>query len=60
LELLNSAATSHQNNFSFTQRLRFGLKLKEFQLGLGTDISQMGTSNFTVYYNNGVFLRYEY
>jgi len=60
LELLNSAPTENISNFSFTQRIRLGLKIKAFQLGAGADFNQQGRLNFINTSNIGAFLRYEF
>jgi len=60
IELVNAFATARNNNFSFTQRFRLGLKIKELQFGSGIDFSQMGRTNFTKTENLGGFLRYEF
>jgi hypothetical protein len=60
VEVVNAFPTAEQNNFSFTQRFRIGLKIKEFQFGVGLDLSQLGRSNFTTTENLGGFLRYEF
>lgn len=60
IELIQTLPTLKQRNFSFTQRFRFGLKLKEFQFGLGIDLAQLGRNSFTSTQNKGAFLRYEF
>lgn len=60
LELLQTFPTCIENNFSFTQRFRIGLKLKEFQVGLGLDLFQTGRKYFTKTENLGAFLRHEF
>lgn len=60
VELVNTFPTAAQNNFSFTQRLRLGLKLQEFQFGAALDFSQLGRKSFTQTENAGGFLRYEF
>lgn len=60
IELVNAFPTVEQNNFSFTQRFRLGLKIKEFQFGAGLDLSQLGRNDFTKSENLGGFLRYEF
>jgi hypothetical protein len=60
IELVNAFSTVEQNNFSFTQRFRLGLKIKEFQFGAGLDLSQLGRNDFTITENFGGFLRYEF
>lgn len=47
-------------NQVFTQRLRLGLKRKEFQFGLAADFSQKGRNAFLATGNSGGFLRYEF
>lgn len=60
IELVNAFPTVEKNNFASTQRLRLGLKIKEFQFGAGLDISQLGRNKFTKSENFGGFLRYEF
>lgn len=59
IEFVNAFPTADKNNFSFTQRLRLGLKLDEFQFGVGTDFTQLGRNDFIKTENIGGFLRYE-
>ena len=60
LELLNNFPTTNKNNFNFVQRIRLGLKLKEFQFGAGFDFAENGRKNYTNTTNIGGFLRYEF
>lgn len=60
VELVNAFPTVEQNNFSFTQRFRLGLKIKEIQFGAGLDLSQNGRNNYITTKNFGGFLRYEF
>jgi hypothetical protein len=60
IELVNAFPTVEQNNFSFTQRFRLGLKLKEFQFGVGLDLTKSGRVGFTKTENVGSFFRYEF
>lgn len=60
VELVNAFPTVEQNTFSFTQRFRLGLKVKEFQFGAGLDLSQLGREDFITTENFGGFLRYEF
>ena len=60
IELVNAFPSVGKNNFAFTQRLRLGLKIKEFQFGAGLDLSQLGRKDFTKTENFGGFLRYEF
>jgi len=60
IELVNAFPTEVQNNFSFTQRFRLGLKIKDLQFGAGLDLIQFGRNNFAKTENFGGFLRYEF
>lgn len=60
LELVNALPTLETNNFNFVQRLRLGLKVKEYQFGLGADFTALGRNNFITTQNIGVFLRHEF
>lgn len=60
LELFNALPTVQEKNFNFTQRMRLGLKLKEFQFGIGSDIITSGRSAYSTANNTGGFLRYEF
>lgn len=60
IELVNALPSVEKNNFAFIQRLRLGLKVNEFQLGLGLDLTQLGRNDFTKTENVGGFLRYEF
>lgn len=60
VELVNAFPTVVQNSFSFTQRFRLGLKVKEFQFGAGLDLTQNGRNDFSTSENFGGFLRYEF
>ncbi len=59
-ESINAMPTISTRNFSFTQRLRFGIQLKNYQFGLGADFSQTGNTTFTETNNIGAFLRHEF
>lgn len=59
VEFVNSLPTERKNNFTLIQRIRLGLKMKEFQLGLGVDFSETGRNIFISTVNAGTFLRYE-
>ena len=60
LELVNAMPTAGDRNFSFTQRLRLGLKLKTFQFGIGADFLQTGRTDLKKTINMGGFIRYEF
>lgn len=60
LELVNAAPTVGLKSFSFTQRMRLGLKWREFQFGFGADVMETGRTEWITTYNVGTFLRYEY
>jgi hypothetical protein len=60
IELFNALPTAKENIFSFTQRFRLGLKIKEFQFGAGLDLTESGRDHFITTQNMGGFLRYEF
>lgn len=60
IELVNAFPTLATNNYSFTQRLRLGIKMQAFQLGAGVDLTQTGRKDFIQSENFGGFLRYEF
>lgn len=60
IELVNAFPTVEKNNFTFTQRIRLGLKIAAFQFGAGIDLTQLGKNDFTKTENFGGFLRYEF
>lgn len=60
IELFNSFPTAGINNYNLIQRLRAGLKLGEYQFGLGTDLSYVGRNSFTGTQNTGAFIRHEF
>lgn len=59
-ELFSVLPTANENSYTFTQRARLGLKLKEFQFGIGIDLTTTGRKSFINTTNTGVFLRYEF
>ncbi|MBL7728525.1 MAG: hypothetical protein JNM68_12600 [Dinghuibacter sp.] len=59
-ELVNAFPTYDKNNYNFIQRIRLGLKIKEYQLGLGADFTATGRGHFNTTQNMGVFLRHEF
>jgi hypothetical protein len=60
LESFNIFPSVETKVFSFTQRLRLGLKIREWQFGLGADFNQSGRKKYTHSENSGVFLRHEF
>lgn len=60
IEFVNVFPTALSNNYSFTQRMRLGLKLKEFQFGAGIDMNETGRNQYNSTLNAGGFLRYEF
>lgn len=60
LELINPFPTNEIDNYSFTQRLRIGVKMREWQFGFGSDFNQFGRASLRNTYNIGVFLRHEF
>lgn len=59
-ESFNALPTNQEKNYNFTQRMRLGLKLKEFQFGIGSDITTTGRSTYSTVTNSGGFLRHEF
>ncbi len=59
IEALNTMLTA-SNAFSFSQRLRIGLKKESYQFGLGFDLSEKGQKELSLDANSGVFLRVEF
>lgn len=60
LELVNAFPTTQTGNYNFFQRVRLGLKIKEWQFGAGADFNEFGNANFTHTNNIGGFLRHEF
>jgi hypothetical protein len=60
VELVNALPTEPGENYNFIQRVRLGLKMKEWQVGVGADFNEFGNSVFVNTSNGGVFLRYEF
>jgi hypothetical protein len=59
-EFVNSAPTIIEKNYTFTQRIRLGIKMKAVQFGAGGDFTETGRESFSVIQNIGAFLRYEF
>lgn len=60
LELVNAFPMEADANYNFIQRARMGLKIKDWQFGLGADFNELGKRSFTSTGNVGVFLRHEF
>ena len=60
IETANAFPTTESKTFSFVQRLRLGLKIKDWQFGAAADFSQSGRTQFSKTENSGVFLRHEF
>lgn len=60
IETANAFPTTESKTYSFVQRLRVGLKIKDWQFGAGADFSQTGRNQFSKTENTGVFLRHEF
>ena len=60
LELINAFPTEAASNVNLFQRVRIGLKLKEWQFGAGADFNEFGKTAFTQTSNIGGFLRHEF
>jgi hypothetical protein len=59
-ESVNVFALDEHQFFSLTQRLRLGLKFREWQFGAGADFNQSGRKTFNRTDNLGGFIRYEF
>lgn len=60
LELVNGFPTDANANHNFIQRTRLGLRIREWQFGLGADFNEFGKDTFTNTNNVGAFLRHEF
>lgn len=60
LELVNAFPTEVDANFNFIQRMRIGLRMKDWQFGFGGDFNEFGNNMFANTTNVGVFLRHEF
>ncbi len=60
LELVNAFPTESNANYNLFQRVRIGLKIKEWQFGAGADFNELGNKTFVNTNNFGVFLRHEF
>jgi hypothetical protein len=60
LELFNGLPSVEKNTFSFVQRLRIGLKIKEWQFGVGADFTESGRGDLVNTQNIGGFIRHEF
>jgi hypothetical protein len=60
LESLNSFPTVVNEQFTFIQRLRLGIKVMSYQFGVGADFNQYGNRTFEHTYNMGGFIRHEF
>lgn len=59
-ESINTLPTLSTSNFSFTQRMRLGIQLNSYQLGVGADLNQIGNTTYTNTNNFGCFVRHEF
>jgi hypothetical protein len=59
-EILNTFPTNQSEVFSFSQRVRIGLKRENFQFGIGSDLSETGRNSMSLVANTGLFIRYEF
>ncbi len=60
IESLNAFPSVPGGIFSFTQRIRLGLSVNNYQFGVGSDFNQAGINRFIRTYNTGVFIRHEF
>lgn len=58
LESVNAIPTSALKTYRFTQRLRLGLSVGNFQMGVGADFQQSGRGHFNSRSNIGGFIRH--
>jgi hypothetical protein len=58
LESINAMATEDNGTNNFIQRYRLGLKINDWQFGLGGDFSQAGNTTYNKLNNVGIFLRH--
>jgi hypothetical protein len=60
LELVNAFPTENNANYNLFQRVRVGLRIKEWQFGFGADFNEVGNKTFVTTTNIGGFLRHEF
>jgi hypothetical protein len=60
LELINAFPTVSTNNYNLIQRVRLGLKMREWQFGSGVDFNEFGNKTIVSTNNIGLFLRHEF
>lgn len=60
LELVNAFPTVTTNNYNLFQRLRVGLKIRQWQFGAAADFNEFGNKTITRTNNKGGFLRHEF
>lgn len=59
-ESLSTFPTIDSDNLSFTQRFRLGCSFASWQVGAGLDMNETGRGQFSMDYNIGSFIRYEF
>lgn len=60
IESINTLPTQKTTDFSFVQRLRIGLKNRDWQFGIGGDFAETGRKTHVASQNIGLFLRHEF
>lgn len=60
LEVFSAVPTVASKSYNLFQRARLGLRVRDWQWGLGTDVSLSGRSAWTTTLNAGLFLRHEF
>lgn len=60
METLNTIQINLEESLNLTQRIRIGVKLKQWQVGAGLDLSQQERSDFLINRNTGIFVRHEF
>jgi hypothetical protein len=58
LEFINAFPTKSNANYSLFQRIRVGLKIEDWQYGVGADFNEIGNKTFLNTNNIGGFLRH--
>lgn len=60
LELINALPTESNLDYNLFQRIRIGVKVREWQFGAGVDFNEFGNTTFMNTNNIGGFLRHEF
>jgi hypothetical protein len=60
VELVSAFPTVSSSNYNLFQRVRLGVRKKDWQAGVGADFTEFGNTTLLTTNNLGVFLRYEF